>query len=180
MMRRTIALGFAVPLTLLAACGRDDARAPREGEAEASAATLDIPQRPTAQTGAAEVDSASARRLQPLQQVDFATAIPPGLGCSFSTGGDDGLLVVAAAGSPAAVVRLNGHVVRLDAMQPGHDYLEAGPTLRTEQWEIRIVRARGEGQQIGMEAMGWPAGLILTRRGEGEADRRQGEWSCGA
>lgn len=153
-----------------------------EGAATGGGAAGDSAAGGEAAAATAQPGASSARRsavLQPLSSPDFATAIQPGLGCSFSAGGGNGLLLVAAAGTPAAVIRVNGAVLRLDAARPGHDYIEGGPLLRGGGLELRVVRTRSAGRQVGMEAMGWPAEIILSRQGR-EIARQQGEWSCGA
>lgn len=166
-------LGTVAAASLITACA-EEAKAP-------APAPVDAPQPvPATATGAAA--TTGEQRLEPMTHAEFTGVIPPGLGCSFADRRNASPLVVAAHAESGAdaVVKLNGTLVRLEAAADGHDALVAGPVLRSEALEVRILRTPGDGSQTGIESVVWPAEMIVAQDETGEIDRRQGEWMCGA
>jgi hypothetical protein len=174
MTRTLIALGLAGTIasaSLVTACA-EEAKAPAPAEVTASNKAGDPPDLP----------ASDEQKLEPMTFAEFTGIIPSGLGCSFADRRNASPLVVAADARRGAdaVVKLNGTVVRLESLQGGHDALVAGPVLRSEALEVRILRTPGEGSRTGIETMVWPAEMIVAQDETGEIDRRQGEWMCGA
>ena len=174
MTRTTIALillGTAAAASFVTACA-EEAKAPAPAEVTA----------PTPAAAPAQSPAADEQKLEPMTYAEFTGIIPSGLGCSFADRRNASPLIVAADAQRGtdAVVKLNGIIVRLEAVQGGHDALVAGPVLRSEALEVRILRTPGEGSQTGIETMVWPAEMVVSQDETGEIDRRQGEWMCGA
>lgn len=166
---------FAFAL-LLAACGSDPAPAVTDRDGP------DVPavREPAPLVTSTSIAGAGGQRFDLLDHAEISSVIEPGLGCAFTLAGGASPLLVAAAGNPAGVVKLNGTLVRLEADRPVHDYIEAGPVLRSEALEVSIRRETGEGRQTGIETVAWPAEMIVAQDESGEILRRNGEWSCGA
>lgn len=164
-------LGTIAAASFVTACA-EEARTPAPPEVDAPS--------PVAEPAA--TPAADAQQLEPMTHTEFTGIIPSGLGCSFADRRNASPLVVAADAQRGAdaVVKLNGTLVRLEATQGGHDALAAGPVLRSEALEVRILRTPGEGSQTGIETMVWPAEIVVMQDETGEIDRRQGEWMCGA
>lgn len=164
-------LGTIASASFVTACA-EDAEKPAPVEPNASAQAADLPDLP----------DSNGQKLEPMTFAEFTGIIPSGLGCSFADRRNASPLVVAADAQRGAdaVVKLDGTVVRLESLHGGHDALVAGPVLRSEALEVRILRTPGEGSQTGIETMVWPAEMVVAQDETGEIDRRQGEWMCGA
>lgn len=166
-------LGTIAVASFVTACA-EEARAPAPAPTGAST--------PATAPAAATPPAVGEQKLEPVTYAEFTGVIASGLGCSFADRRNASPLVVAADAENGAdaVVKLNGALVRLEASEGGHDALVAGPVLRSEALQVRILRTPGEGSQTGIETMVWPAEIIVAQDETGEIDRRQGEWMCGA
>jgi hypothetical protein len=170
-------LGTLAAASFVTACA-EEAKAPAPPETGETASATSPPSAPPT----ANMPRGDEQKLEPMTHAEFNGIIPSGLGCSFADRRNASPLVVAADAQRGAdaVVKLNGTLVRLEATQGGHDALAAGPVLRSEALEVRILRTPGEGSQTGIETMVWPAEMVVAQDETGEIDRRQGEWMCGA
>ena len=111
-------------------------------------------------------------------------------GCRFLEQDGEVLLSVGRPDNRSApgvgVARPNGlGRVRLDALQPGEQFIDNGPRLAVidpentlPDLEVSIAREPGEGEKVGVETMQWPATLTVSAP-EGTGPEIAGTWSCG-
>lgn len=125
-------------------------------------------------------------KVQPLVYADFENRIESGVGCSFTSGGGETLLVATAPMDSAAraegVIKVAGEVKLLRATQPGgYQALAGGQTLANDRgWSAFVRRLPGQGRAAGTEVTSWPASLIVAMEGGGSVTFENGRWSCGA
>ncbi|HEV2867362.1 MAG TPA: hypothetical protein VGX37_12705 [Allosphingosinicella sp.] len=155
------------PLSLLlllpAACGGG-------GREEGNATQSQIERLSTPQ--AEKQDLSASARLQPLSPEDLERGGVLGAGCAFAS---DGRLLLAAAGG-AAIVRVQGHALRLFAAAP------VGPTggfFEAPPLSVSIGRSSPAGTAA-QEASSWPARITVTNRRTRMQQELAGIWTCGA
>ena len=132
--------------------------------------------------GAQDAASADGPVLEPVTFAEIVDVVQPGLGCSFINGDDESLLFATGEDGPSkpiqAAVKINGTMVPLIG-RGGYSALEEGPTLSSEALEIRVDRAKGEGEKVGVETLQWTATMTVSQD-EGGAKSYEGRYSCGA
>jgi hypothetical protein len=135
-----------------------------------------------AEDGAQDAASADGPVLEPVTFAEIVDVVQPGLGCSFINGDDESLLFATGEDGPSkpiqAAVKINGTMVPLIG-RGGYSALEEGTTLSSEALEIRVDRAKGEGEKVGVETLQWTATMTVSQD-EGGAKSYEGRYSCGA
>ena len=134
-----------------------------------------------------ETPPAKAAPLPMLQNMtygEYSNAIESGLGCSFQSGPNDGILLVATApddkmANGEGVVKIKDVPTVLPFGGKGYGALESGGTFKTDTLTVTITRGAGEGKKVGIETMQWPATLTV-KTGAGGENSYKGSYSCGA
>ena len=170
---------FLLVLSLLALAGCGEEVSPEERarrDAEAIAAVR-----------ATQVTPAVPVSLQPIGFFDIEGQGAIGLGCSFvadddRVGGETGEgEALAIAMGDAAFVKRSGEVLRL-APDPGSPENPLGTRAKYDgrEFSLKLDLQDGEGEQIGMETMGYDARLTLTDGRDRVVYRAEGIAECGA
>lgn len=172
-------------LILLAACG-PEAAPPTDPEPRVvPTGPADTPPPPEREPEPL-APGGSGPQLQPMRFEEFSTVIEPGLGCSFALRDSDAALFVASAGDerserPQGLVKLRDTLVPLRSDSAGgYQALVGGAGMRSEALSVRVDRAEGDGEQVGIETTRWPATLTVTQDEGGTTVYRPGWYSCGA
>ena len=122
--------------------------------------------------------------LQNMTRDEFSNAIASGLGCSFQSGPQDGILLVATApddnrANGEGVVKIGDVPTVMPFSGKGYGALESGGTFRTNALTITVKRGTGPGKKVGIETMSWPATMTIKTKTGGE-NSYAGTYACGA
>ncbi len=161
---------WCVPVLALAGCGENispEEQARRDAQA-------------VAEVRAAQVAPAVPVTLQPIGFADIEEQGMVGLGCSFlaEDGGDDAMAITM---GDAAFAKRGGKVMRL-APDRGSAENPVGTQAKYDgrEFSLQLDLLDREGEQVGMETMGYDARLTLTDGRDRVLYRAEGTAQCGA
>lgn len=161
---------WCVAVLALAGCGNDISP-----EEQARRDAQDV-----AEVRAAQIAPPVPVTLQPIGFADIERQGMVGLGCSFlaENGGEDALAITM---SDAAYAKRGGKVMRL-APDRGSAENPMGTQVKYDgrEFSMELAMLESEGEQIGMETMGYDARLTLTDGRDRVLFRADGTAQCGA
>lgn len=162
--------GLCLAVLVLAGCGEDispEEQARRDAQA-------------VAEVRAAQIPPPVPVTLEPIAFADIEEHELFGVGCSFLTEGR-GEDVVAIALGDAAYAKRNGAMLRL-APDAGSSANPFGTRSKYDgrEFSMELDLLDPEGEQVGMETMGYPARLTLTDGRDRVIHRAEGTAQCGS